>query len=78
MNSMGQMTLHEKLALAMKSIELEKAGKLEEAIMVQKMLPIEAPLAKTIKENFGAEALKACGLNLSEAEAVYGKDWLTR
>lgn len=72
------MTFEEKLNKAVKSIELKKAGKLEEAEALMKSLPLPPYLAKAAKEAFGAEALLATGYDLSEAEAEYGKDWLTR
>ncbi|GHU00381.1 hypothetical protein FACS1894142_8520 [Spirochaetia bacterium] len=75
---MELMTLDEKLDLVVKSVELKEAGQLEEADRVQRMVPIAAPLAKFLKENFGSEFLIQNRYNLSEAEAEYGTDWLTR
>jgi hypothetical protein len=37
---MPQMTLKEKLAIVMQSIELEKQGKIEESVRVQKQIPM--------------------------------------
>jgi hypothetical protein len=72
------MTLKEKLALSVKSIELEEQGKLEEAEKVFKQIPLPPYLAKFAKEKIGADFLINYGWNLSEAEAVYGQAWLTK
>jgi hypothetical protein len=72
------MTLQEKTDLMLKSIELEKAGRIEEADRLMKTVPVPPYLAKAAKESFGADALVATGHNLSEAEEAYGKDWLTK
>ena len=72
------MSLHDQLAIGMKVIELEKQGRLEEARALHHTLPLPAYLAKWAKKRFGAEALIKTGWNLSEAEAEYGSDWLTR
>jgi hypothetical protein len=71
------MTLHEKLELGVKSIELEKEGKFEEAEKIEKSIPLEPYLAKFIKDHLGLDALLKGGWNLVEAEAEYGSDWLT-
>jgi hypothetical protein len=73
-----EMTLGEKLDLMVKSIELEKAGQLEEAEKVWSQIPIAPYLAKWAKDMMGTEFLIETGFNLSEAEMEYGKDWLTR
>ena len=72
------MTLHEKLAIGVKSIELEKQGKFEEAEKVLKQAPLPPYLAKFYKDHLGLEALKKTGWNLSEAEAEFGSDWLVK
>jgi hypothetical protein len=72
------MTLHEKLALGVEAIELRKQGKLEEAMQIQKSIPLPPYLAKWAKKRIGADFLIKEGWNLSEAEAKYGKDWLTQ
>jgi hypothetical protein len=72
------MTLHEKLELGVKSIELEKQGKFEEAEKIEKSSPLAPYLAKFIKDYLGLDALLKGGWNLAEAEADYGSDWLTK
>jgi hypothetical protein len=72
------MTLHEKLRLGVKSIELKKQGKIEEADRVFKQIPLPPYLAKFAKEKIGADFLIRHGWNLTEAEAEYGSDWLTK
>ena len=72
------MTLHDKLDIGMKVMELEKQGRFEEARTLQHTLPLPAYLAKWAKKRFGAETLIKTGWNLSEAEAEYGPDWLSR
>ena len=72
------MTLHEKLQLGIKSIELEKQGKFEEAKRVQRQIPLAPYLAKFLKDYLGVNALLQGGWNLAEAEAEYGPDWLTK
>jgi hypothetical protein len=73
---MEQMTLKEKLAIIVKSVELKEAGQFEEADRVRRQVPLSPYLAKFAKEKIGPEFLIQAGFNLSEAEAEYGKDWL--
>jgi hypothetical protein len=72
------MTLHEKLQIIMKSVELENQGKKEEAMRVGKQVPLAPYLAKNLKDLVGLEALLKGGWNLSEAEAEYGPDFLSK
>jgi hypothetical protein len=72
------MTLHEKLALRMKSLELEKQGNLKEAEKLKKQIPLAPYLAKTLKDFVGLEALLGGGWNLAEAEAEYGPGFLSK
>ncbi|GHU93228.1 hypothetical protein FACS189479_04250 [Spirochaetia bacterium] len=74
---MEQMTLQEKLAIGVKSLDLREAGQLEEADRVWKQIPLAPYLAKWCKDMIGPEFLIQGGYNLSEAEAEYGPDWLT-
>ncbi|GHU54372.1 hypothetical protein FACS189442_0500 [Spirochaetia bacterium] len=72
------MTLDEKLDLGMKVIELKKQGKFEEAERLNKTMPIPPYLVKFLKDHVGLDALLSMGLNLSEAEAEYGPEYLSR
>ncbi|MDR2784495.1 MAG: hypothetical protein LBB83_01120, partial [Treponema sp.] len=72
------MTLHDKLQLGVKAIELEKQGNLEEAGKIRRQIPIPMPpyLAKFAKEHLGPDFLIKYGWNLTEAE--YGSGWLNQ
>ena len=72
------MTLDEKLAIACKAAELSKAGDREGYIRLMKTAPLPPYLAKIYKEKVGVEELIKSGWNLSEAEAEFGADWLSR
>jgi len=71
------MSEQEKINIFMEAHELRKEGKEEEAAAVQRKAPLPAFLAKSCKENFGADILIQGGWNLAEANAEYGPDWLT-
>jgi hypothetical protein len=72
------MTLQEKLAIRVKSIELKKQGKTKEADRLARSIPLPPWLAEWYKKYVGVEPLKNGGWNLSEAEEAFGRDWLTR
>jgi len=72
------MTLHEKLTVGMKAIELEKQGKYAEALEVEKSIPLPPYLAKWAKKRLGAEFLIENGWNLAEADEEYGTNWLAK
>ena len=72
------MTLGEKLDIAMKAIELRKSGDKEGYTRTMKTIPMPPHLAKAAKDTIGVEFLVNGGWNLSEAEATFGSDWLTR
>jgi hypothetical protein len=75
---MPQMTLKEKLAIRMKSLELEKQGKIEEANQLSNQIPLPPYMAKFVKVKIGVDSLINGGWNLSEAEEEYGPDWLNK
>jgi hypothetical protein len=62
----------------MQAIELKKQGRNEEADRLARSIPMEPWLAAWYKKRMGVEALIKGGWNLSEAEAAYGPDWLSR
>jgi hypothetical protein len=78
MSQAQTMTLDEKLDIFVEGIELRKQGKIEEGFKVGKMVPLAPYLAKILKDFVGLEALLEGGWNLSEAEAEYGPDFLTK
>jgi hypothetical protein len=72
------MTLEERFAIGEKALALENAGKKAESTMYMiQHYPMPPYLAKFAKSHFGADFLIEGGFNLSEAEAEFGKDWLT-
>jgi hypothetical protein len=72
------MTLEEKTAIGLKSLELKKQGKLAESEQTMRQIPMPPYLAQFAKSHFGADFLIKNGYNLSEAEAEFGSDWLTK
>lgn len=72
------MTEREKADIMMKVCKLWDEGKDAEAHTLQATIPLQPFLAKVAKEKIGADFLIEAGYNLSEAEAAFGKDWLTR
>jgi len=70
-------TLDEKLAISCKAAELRKAGDEEGALRLMKTAPMPPYIAKVMKEKIGADFLINSGWNLSEAEAEFGKNWLS-
>ena len=72
------MTLDEKLAISNKAGDLWKAGDKEGFSRVIRTAPMPPYLAKIYKEKIGVEFLVKGGWNLSEAEAEFGADWLSR
>jgi hypothetical protein len=72
------MTLDEKLAISNKAFDLLDAGDKEGFSRLIRTAPMPPYLAKIFKEKVGADFLINGGWNLSEAEAEFGKDWLTK
>jgi len=71
------MTLDEKLDIACRAAALRQAGDEEGYSRLIRTAPMPPYLAKVFKEKVGADFLIDGGYNLSEAEAEFGKDWLT-
>ena len=71
------MTLDEKLSISNKALDLWEAGDEEGCINLMKTAPLPSYIAKVIKEKVGADFLINSGWNLSEAEAEFGKNWLS-
>jgi len=72
------MTLDEKLAIGCKVAELWKAGDREGCSRLTRTIPMPPYLAKMAKEKMGIDFLINGGWNLSEAEAEFGSDWLSK
>ncbi|MCL2688574.1 MAG: hypothetical protein FWE57_01845 [Chitinispirillia bacterium] len=72
------MSLDEKLDISLKALELSDAGDHEGYIRLMKTTPMPPFLAKVMKEKVGVDYLINSGWNLSEAEAEFGADWLSR
>jgi hypothetical protein len=74
----GKMTEKEKAAITLRVCKLWEEGKDEEAHALFATIPLQPYLAKVAKKLHGADYLIKAGYNLSEAEAAFGPDWLTR
>ena len=72
------MTLDEKLAISNKALDLLDAGDREGYSRLIRTAPMPPYLAKIYKEKVGVEQLLKSGWNLSEAEAEFGPDWLSK
>ena len=75
------MTLEEQAEIGLKAFELKKQGKLEECERMLKQIPLQPFLAKFVKDHmeyFGEDFFEKYGWNLSEAEAEFGPDWLSK
>ena len=72
------MTLDEKLAISNKALDLLDAGDREGYTRLIRTAPMPPYLAKVAKKTMGAEFLIQGGWNLSEAEAEFGPDWLSK
>jgi len=72
------MTLDEKLAISNKACLLLQAGDREGYMRLMKTAPMPPYLAKVAKEKIGADFLINGGWNLSEAEAEFGENWLSK
>ncbi|MCL2293470.1 MAG: hypothetical protein FWC36_01175 [Spirochaetes bacterium] len=72
------MTLDEKLSIACKAAALHDAGDKEGYTRLMKTLPMPPYIAKVMKEKVGLDFLLTGGWNLSEVEAKFGSDWLSK
>ena len=77
MSQIETMTLDEKLDIACKAAALRQAGDREGYQRLMKTTPMPSYIAKVIKEKVGVDYLINSGWNLSEAEAEFGRDWLS-
>jgi len=72
------MTLDEKLDISRRAFELLEAGDREGYSRLIRSAPMPPYLAKVYKEKVGVKELIESGWNLSEAEAEFGADWLSK
>jgi len=72
------MTFDEKFDVVYKAVQLNQAGDEEGSLRLMNSLPMLPWFAKIIKDKMGADFLMQGGWDLSEAEAEYGPDWLSK
>jgi len=72
------MSLDQKLDISLKAFELLEAGDREGYSRLIRSAPMPPYLAKVAKEKIGVDFLINGGWNLSEAEAEFGSDWLSK
>jgi hypothetical protein len=72
------MTLDQKLDISLRAFELLDAGDREGYSRLMRSAPMPLYLAKVYKEKVGVKELIESGWNLSEAEAEFGADWLSK
>ncbi|GBU28499.1 hypothetical protein R84B8_02058 [Treponema sp. R8-4-B8] len=72
------MTLDEKLAIGCKAAELWKAGDMEGYDRLIKKIPLPPYIAKIMKEKVGMEFFTRYNWNLSEVEAEFGPDYISK
>jgi hypothetical protein len=72
------MTLDEKLAISNKACLLWQAGDEEGYSRLTRTIPMPPWLAKLMKEKVGVEFFERYDWNLSEVEAEFGPDWLSK
>ena len=72
------MTLDEKLDIACKAAALSDVGDREGYHRLMMTTPLPPYIAKVMKEKVGLDYLLNSGWNLSEAEAEFGSDWLSK
>jgi hypothetical protein len=72
------MTLDEKLTTINKAFELSEAGDEDGYSRLIRSVPMPPYLAKIAKEKIGTDFLINGGWNLSEAEAEFGANWLSK
>ena len=72
------MSIDEKLVILNKAISMKKAGDRDGYDRLTKSVPMPPYLAKVMKEKVGIDFLVNGGWNLSEAEAEFGTNWLSK
>jgi len=72
------MTLDEKLAISNKACKLLEAGDEEGYDRLTKTIPLPPYIAKVMKEKVGMEFFTRFNWNLSEVEAEFGPDFISK
>ena len=72
------MTLDEKLAISNKACALLEAGDEEGYDRLTKTIPLPPYIAKVMKEKVGMEFFTRFNWNLSEVEAEFGPDFISK
>ena len=72
------MTDEEKIDTSYKACMLRRAGDHEGFYRLTRTIPLPPWLAKIMKEKVGIEFFERNEWNLSEAEAEFGPDWLSK
>jgi len=72
------MTLDEKLATSNRAIELKKAGDRAGYEQLIRTIPLPPYIAKIMKEKVGMEFFTRYTWNLSEVEAEFGPDFISK
>jgi hypothetical protein len=72
------MTLKERLAIGVRAAALDDVGRQDEALELMKTIPMPPWLAKVYKKLGYTDYLRTCGWNMSEVEAEFGPEWLSR
>jgi hypothetical protein len=72
------MTLDEKLATLNRAIALKKTGDFEGYDRLVKSVPLPPYIAKVMKEKVGMEFFTRYNWNLSEVEAEFGPDYISK
>jgi hypothetical protein len=75
---MPKLTPEQILDIINKAQDALAQGDHEEHLRLARFIPMPAHIAEIAKDFFGADYLLNGGFDLSEAEAEYGKDWLTK
>jgi hypothetical protein len=72
------MSLDEKLAIGCKAAELWDAGEKEGYANLMRTVPLPPYIAKVMKEKVGMEFFTRYNWNLSEVEAEFGPDYISK
>lgn len=66
----------EVLDVLQQGIDAYKRGDSDEGARLARLFPMDPYAAKAVKNVFGKEYLLSLKMDLSEAEEIYGKNWL--